>query len=178
MQHDEKVLGENRRNLILSWLKESQEPLTGKLLAERTNVSRQVIVQDVSLLKAKGEPIMATSRGYVYLQDEENGALFSKIIVVSHQPEETEDELNTLVDHGVTVKNVMVEHPIYGDLTGSLMLKNRRDVQIFITELKEKKVSLLSDLTNGVHIHTIEAETKQQLDEVCEVLKAKGYLLE
>ncbi|MUK88358.1 HTH domain-containing protein [Ornithinibacillus sp. L9] len=179
MQDDgAKVLGERRRSLILEWLQDSGEPITGKSLAEKTKVSRQVIVQDISLLKAKGEPIIATSRGYVYFKENNSTQKESRIIVVSHNSEETADELYTLVDHGVSVKNVMVEHPIYGDLTGSLMLKNRRDVDAFLEELENKKASLLSKLTEGVHLHTIEADTVKQLDEACEALRGKGYLLE
>ncbi|WP_099157619.1 transcription repressor NadR [Virgibacillus ndiopensis] len=173
-----KVLGEERRQLILSWLKESSEPLSGKILAERTNVSRQVIVQDVSLLKAKSEPIIATSRGYVYFKENNEIPKFTRIIAVCHRAEETADELYTLVDHGVTVQNVMVEHPIYGDITGSLMVKNRRDVDAFLDELKKTQAALLSELTEGVHLHTIEADTQKQLDEACGVLKSAGYLLE
>ncbi|GGB59821.1 transcriptional regulator [Lentibacillus populi] len=173
-----KVLGEERRHLILTWLKESDHPLSGKVLADKTNVSRQVIVQDVSLLKAKGEPIIATSRGYVYFSEINNAANFTTIIAVCHRSEDTADELYMLVDRGVSVKNVMVEHPIYGDITGSLMLKNRRDVDAFLHELKSKQASLLSQLTEGVHLHTIEAETQEQLDEAKAALKAAGYLLE
>ncbi|MFD2045278.1 transcription repressor NadR [Ornithinibacillus salinisoli] len=179
MQEDgTKMLGENRRKLILEWLQENEEPITGKALSDRTNVSRQVIVQDISLLKAKGEPIIATSRGYVYFKDNNESPQKSRIIVVSHRSEDTADELYTLVDLGVSVKNVMVEHPIYGDLTGSLMLKNRRDVDAFLHEMEKTKASLLSKLTEGVHLHTIEADTEQQLDEACEALRTKGYLLE
>lgn len=175
---DKKMLGEERRQRILSWLKESSNPLSGKMLAERTNVSRQVIVQDVSLLKAKGEPIIATSRGYVLLQENNNNSKCTKVIAVCHGSEDTANELYTLVDHGVAVVNVMVEHPIYGDITGSLMVKNRRDVDAFLKELKQKQASLLSQLTEGVHLHTIEAETQKQLDEACNALKKAGYLLE
>ncbi|MEN2768254.1 transcription repressor NadR [Ornithinibacillus xuwenensis] len=173
-----KILGEKRRKLILSWLQEQQDPITGKELSERTNVSRQVIVQDISLLKATGEPIIATARGYVYFQDNGANQAVTRVIVVSHTTEQTADELYKLVDHGVVVRNVMVEHPIYGDLSGSLMLKNRRDVDAFIEELKKTGASLLSNLTEGVHLHTIEAENEQQLDEACEALRAAGYLLE
>ncbi|MBP1948143.1 transcription repressor NadR [Virgibacillus litoralis] len=173
-----KVLGEKRRCLILTWLKGNNDPMTGKILAERMNVSRQVIVQDVSLLKAKGEPIIATSRGYVYFQENKKNPKVQRVIAVCHLSEETEVELYTLVDHGVSIQNVMVEHPIYGDITGSLMLKNRRDVDAFLDEMKQTKAALLSQLTEGVHLHTIEAETQRQLDEACEALRTKGILLE
>ncbi|HEX7064150.1 MAG TPA: transcription repressor NadR [Bacillales bacterium] len=176
-EDEQKILGEDRREFILSRLKKSTTPLTGKQLAEQTNVSRQVIVQDVSLLKARNEPIMATARGYLYLKQNEENRKIRKVIAVSHTPEETADELYTLVDLGITVLNVTVEHPIYGDLTGSLMLQNRRDVDLFLQQLQNTQASLLSVLTEGTHLHTLEADTQEQLDEACKTLKKAGYLL-
>ncbi|GGK01888.1 transcriptional regulator [Lentibacillus kapialis] len=173
-----KVLGEKRRSLILGWLKESDEPRSGTILAQKMNVSRQAIVQDISLLKAKGEPIIATSRGYVYYVDSGESSKFSRVIAVSHTLEETATELYTLVDHGVSVRNVMVEHPIYGDMTGSLMIKSRLDADTFLSELNESGASLLSRLTAGIHLHTIEADTENQLDKASQALKNKGILLE
>ena len=173
-----KIHGEKRRQLILSWLKEENEPITGKELSTRTNVSRQVIVQDISLLKATGEPIIATARGYVYLQENNTIQKASRVIVVQHTASQTADELYLMVDYGVTIRNVMVEHPIYGDITASLMIKNRREVDVFITELRRTGASLLSNLTEGVHLHTIEADQEEQLDEACEALRRAGYLLE
>lgn len=176
--HSEKVLGDKRRELILSWLKTSDEPWTGQALASETHVSRQVIVQDISLLKASGEPIIATSRGYIYLNEKKEQTREKKVIAVKHSPEETSKELYTIVDYGVTVQNVIVEHPIYGDLTGSLMLKNRHDVDIFLSEVERTQASLLSGLTEGVHLHTLEADTKEQLEKVVEALKAHNIILE
>ena len=172
-----KKSGNERRNLILQWLKDSNEPLTGQVLAEKTNVSRQVIVQDISLLKAKNEPIIATAQGYVYLNEQQSNTLFKRIIACKHTPDEMEEELKILVDHGVLVRDVSVEHPTYGELTASLMIKNRRDLAQFIQKMDETNSSSLSDLTDGVHLHTIEAETLEQLDDACEELEKAGYLL-
>nr|WP_029328993.1 transcription repressor NadR [Lentibacillus jeotgali] len=178
MEEQNKVFGAERRNMIVNMLRESGGPLSGKVLAQKMNVSRQAIVQDISLLKAKGEPIIATSRGYVYYEENSESTNFTRVIAVSHKLEKTGTELYTLVDHGVIVRNVMVEHPIYGDMTGSLMIKNRLDVDAFLTELNKTGASLLSKLTGGVHLHTIEADTEGQLDKACDVLKNEGILLE
>lgn len=175
---EQKVLGEDRRELILTWLKDSKTPLTGKNLAEKTNVSRQVIVQDISLLKARNEPIMATARGYLFLKQNEENRKMKRVIACVHERKDTAKELYTLVDRGVTVQNVMVEHPIYGDLTGSLMLQNRRDVDLFMKHLENTQASLLLTLTDGVHLHTIEADSEEQLNEACKALKKAGFLLE
>ncbi len=172
-----KKYGMERRALILQWLKASNEPLTGQMLAEKTNVSRQVIVQDISLLKAKDEPIIATAQGYVYINEQQSNYPFRRIIACKHKGDKTEDELKILVDHGVFVRNVSVEHPIYGELTASLMIKNRRDLGHFMKKMEETNSSYLSDLTDGVHLHLLEAETIEQLDDACEDLEKAGFLL-
>lgn len=177
-EENDKIFGETRRKLILSRLKEQGTPLTGKELAGETHVSRQVIVQDVSLLKARGEPIIATSRGYLYMGSGEKNGKHKRVIAVQHEAKDTATELYMLVDHGVTVVDVTVEHPIYGDLTGALMLENRRDVDMFLQKVKNTEATLLSMLTDGVHLHTIEAKTEEQLDEATDALRQVGILLE
>ncbi|MCF6138083.1 transcription repressor NadR [Pseudalkalibacillus berkeleyi] len=172
-----KVLGEERRELILRWLKGSHSPLTGSKLAQETNVSRQVIVQDISLLKARNEPIMATAQGYMYFHQVQTDQKVSKIIACQHAPEQTEDELLTIVDFGVTIKDVTIEHPVYGDLTGSIMIQNRHDVETFLNRVKETKASYLLELTDGVHLHTLEANDESQLQQACKALEQKGFLL-
>ncbi|MGG1575313.1 transcription repressor NadR [Fictibacillus sp. NRS-1165] len=177
MMEAPKIPGDERRALILKWLKESVSPIKGGELALKTNVSRQVIVGDISLLKAREEPIIATSQGYLYLKAEEKAAPHTHLIVSNHSPEQTKDELFTIVDHGVTVRNVIVEHPIYGDLTASLLLSTRKDVEEFISKLSSTNATLLSTLTEGIHLHMLEAPTKEQLDRACRELEEKGYLL-
>lgn len=171
--------GPQRRQWILDTLKKAASPVTGSELAKQANVSRQVIVQDIALLRAAQAPILATPQGYLY--QENYGAHptvpFSRVIACQHRPEETELELNTLVDHGLHVLDVIVEHPIYGELRGSLMLKNRRDVQQFLKNIRHSGASLLSSLTGGVHLHTVAAESEAHIDEACEALARHGILL-
>ena len=170
-------LGDERRELILQWLKASETALTGQEIAEKTNVSRQIIVQDISLLKARNEPIIATSQGYIYMNDKQSPNPFKKIIACYHPPHKTKDELLIMADFGIFVRDVVVEHAIYGEITASLMLKNRKDVDNFIKKMESTNASYLSDLTDGVHLHTIEAETEEQLDEVTSALEKAGFLL-
>ncbi|WP_099364419.1 transcription repressor NadR [Bacillus onubensis] len=176
MSGDKKLLGEQRRETIIKWLKESPTPIIGEELSRRANVSRQVIVQDISLLKAKNEPIVATSQGYIYLQEQPKQENFTRIIACKHTSEETATELNILVDHGVTVRDVIVEHPVYGDITGSLMIKNRFEVKRFVERVTETKATLLSLLTNGVHLHTIEADSIEKINAACEALREENIL--
>ena len=176
MTNGKKILGEERRNLLIDWLQTSDKPLTGNELAKRTNVSRQVIVQDISILKAKKHPILATAQGYMYVKTERS-AKASRIIACCHTPAETKEELFLLVDHGVTVRQVMVEHALYGELSASLMVSSRQDVEQFCAHLQSTKAALLSELTNGVHLHEIEAQTEEQLDSAIAALDRRGFIL-
>ena len=178
MKDSKKILGEKRRELILTWLKESTKPLTGSELADKTNVSRQVIVQDVSLLKARNEPIIATSGGYIYLQANNNEESFSRVIACCHTPEDTLEELRLIVDNGVTVKDVKIEHPVYGDLTASIMVSNRTEVSQFIEKVESTNAAYLSELTDGTHLHTIEADSVKKLNSACHSLKQAGFFVE
>ncbi|MBP2240565.1 transcriptional regulator of NAD metabolism [Cytobacillus eiseniae] len=179
MKNQRKVLGEKRREMILQLLLEKGEPITGNELATMANVSRQIIVGDITLLKAKGEPILATSQGYMYLsQGGANLPMVERTIASSHSPEQTEEELNILVDYGVTVKDVRIEHPVYGDLTASVMVSNRKEVSQFMKKIKKTNASYLSELTGGIHLHTISAATKEKLDEAEAALKQANFLVE
>src|SRR5947199_8460997 len=154
MAEQKKLLGEERRAWILQKLKESTTPLTGSELAVKANVSRQIIVGDITILKAKSEPIIATSQGYLYLKQNAIIQNFERTVACRHSLADTEKELNLLVDHGVTVKDVRVEHPVYGDLTASIMVSNRQEVKQFMDKLRATKASLLAELTGGYHLHT------------------------
>ncbi|WP_332631190.1 transcription repressor NadR [Halalkalibacter flavus] len=171
-----KILGDKRRELIIQWLSSSEEPLTGGELAKRSNVSRQVIVQDISILKAKKHPIIATAQGYIYVQQTPSPKV-NRIIACKHSPAETKEELFTLVDHGVTVQQVIVEHAIYGEITASLMLSTRLDVEAFCKKIEQTQSSLLSELTDGVHLHVIEGENSSQLEAAIQALNEKGFIL-
>lgn len=177
MEKQKKLLGEERRNLILELLINSETPITGNELAEKTNVSRQVIVSDISLLRAKNHSIIATSQGYLYMRQMQNKTRHSTIVACQHTPSEMEQELKLLIQCGVSVKDVTVEHPIYGDLTAPLFLHTDEDVKLFIKKMKDKKASLLSELTDGIHLHTIEADDPNSLIIAQQALKKHGLLL-
>ncbi|MCP8967307.1 transcription repressor NadR [Ectobacillus ponti] len=176
-QENKKILGEERRQLILSWLMQTDKPLSGSELSKKTNVSRQVIVQDISLLKARNEPIMATAQGYVYLRQNTPEQTYEQIIACQHAPDRVRDELTLLVDHGVTIKDVKVEHPVYGDLTAPIMVSTRHEVDQYLQRIQETKASYLSQLTDGVHLHTISANSPAKLAAACRALEQAGFLL-
>ncbi|GLC88447.1 transcription repressor NadR [Lysinibacillus piscis] len=172
-----KMLGEERRLQLLAQLRNSHTPITGTDLAKFANVSRQVIVNDMTLLKARNEPIMATSQGYLYMHQEQLQQTVERTIPCLHSAEDTEDELVTIVDCGGTVKNVIVEHPIYGEITASLMVSNRHEVKAFVQRVNETQASYLSELTGGVHLHVISAPSASILDLIERSLLEKGYLI-
>ena len=176
---EKKYSAEERRDYLVSILKEETKPIKGGELAKLCSVSRQIIVGDITLLKARNHPIIATPNGYLYLQNEESKTKSKSIIIASeHLPEDTEKELQLIVDCGVTVKDVRVEHPLYGDLTASIMVSNRSDVRQFIMKLKTTNAALLSQLTNGIHLHTLEAQTDEQLQHAIDSLRDAGFLIE
>lgn len=110
---------ESRRARILSILRE-ESPVTGSSLAARLGVTRQVIVQDITILRAQGERIIATPRGYTML-DESSPPGVTKLVAVRHSPEETAAELYAMVDAGAEVLDVIVDHPIYGHSRGRFL---------------------------------------------------------
>ncbi len=175
MGDEKKISAPKRRELILQWLTCSDTPLTGTELSTRTGVSRQIIVQDISFLKSQNSPIVATSQGYIYLHTKYE--IITRTICCNHTPQQTSEEMNTLVDYGVKIKDVTIEHPIYGDLTASIMVSTRQEVEEFLKKIEETNSVLLSQLTGGTHLHTLEADSSEKLDEVCRVLLKKGILV-
>ncbi len=172
-----KMLGEERRYELLSLLKTAGKAITGTELAKHANVSRQVIVNDMNLLKARNEPIISTSQGYLYMPLEK-AAYVERKIVCTHSAENALDEMFTIVDCGVTIKNVIVEHAIYGEITASIMVSNRPEVEAFVKRVEETKANYLSVLTDGTHMHMISAPSEGLLDLAEERLREKGYLVE
>lgn len=173
-----KLTGNARRKSLITWLKEVETPITGTDLAKRANVSRQVIVQDISLLKAQNYPIIATSNGYLYMQhtDKHNNE-FERVIACHHDSNQTKEELYTIVDFGVTVKDVIIEHPIYGDLKASLLVSSRAEVDQFVKRIEEENAPYLLKLTGGIHNHTITANDEQKIEQAIEALKNKDFLI-
>jgi transcriptional regulator of NAD metabolism len=167
--------GDCRRREMLRWMRERDAPVHGSSLARRFRVSRQCVVQDIAILRAGGEDILATPRGYRLPR--QSAKSFRAVIACRHTPEETREELEILVDHGVKVLDVVVEHPIYGDLRGSLMIESRADLQDFIERVRAKKATLLSSLTQGVHLHTLEASREALIAQAKAKLKSRGFLL-
>ena len=167
--------GEERREAIIQLIKSSDIPLSGGELAKQLKVSRQIVVQDIALLRAANLSIMSTHRGYVL---DESDTSITRVFKVKHTDEQIEDELNGIIDVGGKVLDVVVKHPIYGVIKAPLEIYSRRDVAQFIKSMKEGEATPLKNMTCGVHYHTISAYSMEILDEVEEILRQKGYLVE
>ena len=164
---------ETRRRAILEQLHKAEGPISAAVLAGRFSVSRQVIVGDIALLRAGGEAVFATPRGYV-VAAETPGLV--RQIACRHGAEQMEEELNAIVDQGCTVVDVIVEHPVYGQLTGALQLASRYDVSQFIARCSGSRP--LSHLTEGIHLHTLSCPSEDAFFRVRETLAGMGMLLE
>ncbi len=167
---------EMRRNEILKILSHADSPVSAKILANKLNVSRQVIVGDVAILRACGSNLIATPKGYILqskLQMTDKG--ISHQIACAHDAEGMLSELYAIVDAGCKVIDVIVEHPVYGQLIGLLQLSTRNDVDEFIIRCSEAQP--LSYLTGGLHLHTVLCPDEAAFERAKEALNKLGILL-
>lgn len=167
--------GSKRREQLIKILSEQAEPVSGSELSKLLGVSRQVIVQDIALLRASDVNILSTTKGYLIYPTGGQGV--KRVFDVKHTNEQIEDELCTIVDNGGKILDVQVTHEIYGEIGTQLIIRNRQDVYDFVRKVEEKKIVPLKELTDGIHKHTIEADSEATLDRVEKALDAKGYLL-
>jgi len=161
--------------MILKIINQSDVPISASSLAKRLTVSRQVIVGDIALLRAQGHEIIATARGYMVPKFREPNQYIGKI-ACCHNPENTKEELYAIVDLQAFVVDVMVEHELYGEIAGQLNLKSREDVDIFMRRVESSEIKLLSELTIGVHLHTVTCRDKTHFEQICQALDKLGYL--
>ena len=164
--------GEERRENIIHLLTNAKEPVSGRKLAQHFSVSRQVIVQDIALLRAKDYEITSTNTGYVMLKNHE----CTRVFKVCHTDEQVEEELLLMVDLGGCVEDVFVYHKAYGLVKANLHIKSRKDVEEFMSNILSGKSSLLKNVTSGYHYHTVIASSEAVLDVIQEKLEEKGFL--
>lgn len=167
------MTGEERRHEIVETIKNSGTPVAGGRLAEKYEVSRQVIVQDIALLRAAGYDIFSTNRGYYIRQSES----MTRVYKVSHTDDEMEEELNTIVDMGGKVIDVFIHHKVYGRIRAELNIASRRQVKEFLETIYSGKSSPLKNITSNYHYHTIEADSEKTFELIERALKEKKYLI-
>lgn len=169
---------ELRRKKIAELLKNSTKPVSASALAKEFQVSRQVVVGDVALLRAAGMDILATPTGYILAPYTSARESILHTIACNHNEEKLEEEIYTVVDNGGGMIDVIVEHPIYGQLTGQLNIFSRYDADQFIQSTKGHSAQLLSKLTDGVHLHTISCKDEAVFGRIIAALESKGILLD
>ena len=168
------MTGSNRRQEILKNIKESDRPVSGSKLAKDYDVSRQVIVQDIALLRASGYDIISTNRGYVL----EGQTCAERVFKVRHTDEQLETELCTIVDLGGQVKNVMVNHKVYGHIEAELGITSRRKVKEFLEDIESGKSTPLKNIPSDYHYHTVTADSEETLGLIEDELRKLGFLVE
>lgn len=167
------MTGEERREFIIDRIRSSEKPISGTKLAELCEVSRQVIVQDVALIRASGYDIMSTNRGYIIHEQK----TYRRKFKVQHTEDQVEEEMNGIVDLGGKIINVSVNHRVYGRMEAELNVGSRRKVNEFMEDIRNGKSSPLMKITSNYHYHLVEAESEEILEEIESMLEEKGILI-
>ena len=150
-----------------------QRAISGAMLSEKFGVSRQIIVQDIAALKSYGYEILSTHNGYVM----HTSPLCERVFKVFHTREQTEDELNAIVDFGGTVADVFVWHKVYGKMTAPLNISSRHHIAQFLEGVRTGTSSELMNVTGGYHYHTLRAETEEILDKIEKALNEMNCIV-
>ena len=167
--------GDKRREEILAILANAKAAVNATKLAEEFGVTRQIIVADIALLRASGNPIRAEHRGYVL--DKQDGDI-RKSIVCRHSGDDVTEELYAVVDNGGKILDVQVEHSIYGIISADLSISSRYEADEFVNKVKNTGAAQLSDLTGGVHIHTVSVKDEETFERIRKKLSELGILIE
>lgn len=167
------MTGAERREGIIETIKSSNVPVSGTALAKQYEVSRQVIVQDIALIRAAGHDIISTHRGYIL----ETTSSAKRIFKVMHTEEQLEEELQTIVDLGGTILNVKVNHRVYGEMEAPLNIRSRKQIQEFMEDIRSGKSSPLMNITSHYHYHEVEADSEETLEQIKDALSEKGFLI-
>lgn len=171
------MTGETRRAKILDVLKSQHTPISGTALAKQFHVSRQVIVQDIALMRAENHRILSTNKGYVYRAEELDDNQPKRVFWVKHNTEQVLDEFMTVLDLGGKILDVAVEHELYGQIRVDLLIETVQDAHDFVAKLAKCKDNPLKVLTDDCHYHTVAAPSEKLLNLIERELKEKGFLL-
>jgi len=164
---------DERRKEIITALMTESKPVSGGELSQRLHASRQIIVQDIAILRAAGYDIISTHQGYIINAAEQCERVFK----LRHTSDDTEDELTCIVSLGGTVVNVFVWHKVYGRIEAKMNIFSPRSVQLFMDGIKSGKSSELMHITSGYHYHTVRADSEEILDRIEAALREKGYIV-
>lgn len=168
--------GEERRNTIRQMLLEAQQPMTGTALAKALHVSRQIIVQDIALMRAEHLPILSTNKGYLLRPDTAPAPQPKRVFFVRHTTEQVLEEFMAVIDLGGRILDVAVEHELYGPIRADLLIENASDAREFVERLAQCRDNPLKVLTDDCHFHTVCAPSAKLLDLIEAEFRARGFL--
>ena len=171
------MTGENRRIEILQMLKQQGQPQSGTALAKHFGVSRQVIVQDIALMRAENHRILSTHKGYLYRSEAQENTQPKRVFQVKHDTDRVMEEFLTVLELGGKVLDVAVEHELYGQIRVDLMIETVQDARDFVARLASCKDNPLKVLTDDCHYHTVSAPSEKLLDIIQRELEEKGFII-
>lgn len=169
--------GNMRRKAIVDYLESKSAPTNGTELARYFGVSRQIIVQDIALLRAENRNILSTNKGYVLFHPQEKHTGCTAVLMVRHTSEQTMDEMQAIVDYGGSMLDVFIDHDLYGQIRVDLVINNMEDAREFCDKMRQSSSRPLKELTEGCHYHTVKAPSEKALEMIKKELKEKGMLL-
>lgn len=170
--------GKERRREIVEYLRNRTSPASGTQLARQFGVSRQIIVQDIALLRAENRDILSTNKGYLLYRPLEGHDNCTAVVLVRHTAEQTLEEMRSIVDYGGRMLDVSVDHDLYGQIRADLVINNIQDAEEFCRKMETSKSKPLKELTEDCHYHTIAAPSEKALKLIKDELKSKGFLME
>lgn len=170
------MTGEMRRSQILQMLQAGSEPISGTALAKHFHVSRQVIVQDIALMRAEHHPVLSTNKGYICRDARQEQSLPKRVFYVRHRDSQVLEEFMTVLDLGGRILDVAVEHELYGQIRVDLLIETAQDAEAFLERLNTCRDNPLKVLTDDCHYHTVSAPSEKLLDLIEAELRQKGFL--
>lgn len=168
--------GEERRRTLLQMLMAAREPMSGTALARELGVSRQIIVQDIALMRAERHDIVSTNKGYLCRATDFSNTQPKRVFFVRHTTEQVLEEFMTVIDLGGRILDVAVEHELYGPIRAELLIENAQDAHDFVRRLESCRDNPLKVLTDDCHFHTVAAPSEKLLDLIEEELRSRGFL--
>ncbi len=165
---------DKRRQEILSLLGNTENAIPANVLSEKFGVSRQVIVQDIAILRANGYDITSTNRGYLL----NTGLGASRVFKCRHSFEQIVDEGALVIGLGGKIEDIFVNHRVYGRISARLDLMNRIHVEELYRSLVSGASKPLMSVTDGYHYHTVSAPDENTLDKIETALRKAGFLIE
>ena len=170
--------GTTRRKAIVEYLDSKSSPISGTELAKHFGVSRQIIVQDIALLRAENRNILSTNKGYISFHPQDKRSGYTAVVMVKHSAEQTLEEMRSIVDYGGSILDLSVDHDLYGHIRVDLLINDIQDAEEFCEKMTYSKSKPLKELTGDCHYHTIKAPSEKALELIKQELYEKGILIE